>query len=150
MALLPAALLSAGCEWGPDDSGPTVVSPPAGTPAVDSDVTVVEQAVAALSAAHATVSVGPGRKRARAQFLVLHETHLEHLGEAVPAPAADLTTATDATGWRSVVRTERDLQDTLASLAGAADSGALAQTLAAMAAGTAQLLASHTAGPADV
>lgn len=146
IAAAPLPLLLSSCKWNESTSGASV---DAGAPATDGDATLVEQAVAAISETHAAVSNGAGRKAARTQLLALHQAHLEQLDASLPVPSTDLPAPAGSRGWVAVRRRERKLQETLVGLAGAAESGALARTLASMGAGIAQLLAAHTIGAGD-
>lgn len=145
----PAGLLLAGCRWNDEAVGTTVGGAEPSAPAPDSDSDLVSQAFAAISAAHAAASDGRGARAARAQLLALHQAHLEHLGESVPTTSTELPAPGGGRGWAAVRRVERELQETLVGLAGSARSGALARTLASMAAGVAQVLADNASGGSD-
>lgn len=116
-------------------------------PAVDADsalVAEVVRAVAATSAlAAATGTAVPALARTGSHLARLHDAHVARLGGAGasdPAEPADppAVPAGRAAALRRLLQAEERLQDQLVTAAGSAQSGGLAQVLAAMAAAVAQ------------
>ncbi|WP_156697693.1 hypothetical protein [Nocardioides sp. Leaf285] len=124
----------------------------ASTPGADDDLvtTVVADLAAARALAERTVRRHPGLRSALRPVAGLHTTHLDLLGGA-PAddgPRDDSPVAPGAgAALLGVRRGEERLVRRLTTWAVAAESGELAQALAAMAAGTAQRLAVLPATP---
>lgn len=125
---------TAGTPSGPDDQ-------PDDQP---DDEALVAEVLSALALAHRTAL---GNRRAHRDLAgrlrraeALHLAHAEELGD-LPAATGQVTRAgeTSAQALVRVDRAEAGLQRFLVAAAGAAGSGALAQTFASMAAGTAQL-----------
>lgn len=144
--LAGAALALAGCDAVDDlldgDDGPGVsgaVSPTA--PAVDADsdlvATVLDEVTATGALATAVGTTVPALAGAATRLARLHEAHATELGGADPADAPVVPTAR-AAALQSLARAEARLQDRLVEAAGRAESGALAQVLASMAAAVAQ------------
>lgn len=144
--LAGAALALAGCDAVDDlldgDDGPGVsgaVSPTA--PAVDADsdlvATVLDEVTATGALATAVGTTVPALAGAATRLARLHEAHATELGGADPADAPVVPTAR-AAALQSLTRAEARLQDRLVEAAGRAESGALAQVLASMAAAVAQ------------
>lgn len=146
---LPAALLTA-CE-------PPVALPGGGSDeprATDADAGTVDDAVAAVRSARSVVAgatqAQPTLGAALAPLVALHDAQLDAL-QAAPEPSPGSPSATgpataptappDPTTALAEVRAAgTTLADRLADLAVAAQSGALARLLAALAAGTDQAL----------
>lgn len=144
--LAGAALALAGCDALDDlldgDDGPGVsgaVSPTA--PAVDADsdlvATVLDEVTATGALATAVGTTVPALAGAATRLARLHEAHATELGGADPADVPVVPTAR-AAALQSLARAEARLQDRLVEAAGRAESGALAQVLASMAAAVAQ------------
>lgn len=144
--LAGAALALAGCDAVDDlldgDDAPGVsgaVSPTA--PAVDADsdlvATVLDEVTATGALATAVGTTVPALAGAATRLARLHEAHATELGGADPADAPVVPTAR-AAALQSLARAEARLQDRLVEAAGRAESGALAQVLASMAAAVAQ------------
>lgn len=124
------------------DDGPGVsgaVSPTA--PAVDADSDLVARVLDAVTAAAAlATAVGttvPALAGVATRLARLHEAHANELGGADPADAPAVP-AGRAAALRRLAEAEARLQDRLVTAAGEAESGALAQVLASMAAAVAQ------------
>lgn len=128
-------LLGAGDD--PRDGGSvTPTAPPA-----DADGVLVSEVAAALAAAGAlalaTSTTTPTLARTGARLARLHEGHARDLGWSGTAPPPRVPSA-PAAAARRLWQAEQRLQQRLVSAAMAAESGALAQTLASMAAAVAQ------------
>ncbi|WP_139982101.1 hypothetical protein [Nocardioides litoris] len=153
--VLGASLLGvAGCslDLDPTTDDPTIApsggpGSPVGTGAVpepDDDADLVASVLGALAVAHRTARVNARRHPDLARRLRplerLHATHAAELGR-LPSASGVVADAgeDDAAVLARVGRAEARLERSLADAALEAASGALAQTLAAMAAGTAQL-----------
>ncbi|MFB9313788.1 hypothetical protein [Nocardioides plantarum] len=118
------------------------------------DGALVESVLAAIAAAHRTARgtrrVHRGLTTALRRAESLHLAHAEELG-GLPA-ATGPATRPGETANQALVRVDRGegrLQRTLVDAAGSAGSGALAQTLASMAAAVAQLRTTLTPGAAS-
>lgn len=146
-AVAGSALALTGCDSvadlleGDDEPGVSgAVTPTA--PAVDADSDLVAGVLDAVAAAAAlATAVGttvPALAPVATRFARLHAAHVEELGGTEPADSPVVPSARPA-ALRRLARTERRLQDRLVQAAGEAESGALAQVLAAMAAAVAQL-----------
>lgn len=144
--LAGAALALAGCDAVDDlldgDDGPGVsgaVSPTALAVDADSDLvaTVLDEVTATGALATAVGTTVPALAGAATRLARLHEAHATELGGADPVDAPVVPTAR-AAALRSLARAEARLQDRLVEAAGRAESGALAQVLASMAAAVAQ------------
>lgn len=138
------ALLVAGCDALPGstsapESTPssTTRSGPAGDATGDDALTArVRGDLAEAAALAATIARRfPPLRDLASPFVALHRTHGAMLGD-LPEVAAPRTKRQQAR--RDLLRRERRLQDELVEAAVAAESGALAQALAAMAAAVAQ------------
>lgn len=139
LAAAPLAVLAA-CEWGPEDDG-AAPAPEGTAPPPEPDEEQVAEAVTAIAAAHALVEATAARhQRLSGPLADLVALHLEHLTllDAEPGEASARVPAKAPKALARVRSVERDLQATLTELAGTVSSGALARTLAAMAAGVAQ------------
>jgi hypothetical protein len=149
--VLGAALLgTAGCAAGPDDTAgspaaasATTSSEPTAPTGQDPDEALVDEALTALATAHRTAATNARLHPALAARLRplqrLHLAHARELGD-LPRTSGRVADAgeSDAAALDRVLRAETELQRVLVATAVAAASGPLAQTLAAMAAGTAQ------------
>lgn len=144
--LAGTATVLAGCDAVdgllPDEGTPGVsgaVTPTA--PAVDADSGLVDEVVAALdealALAVATGTAVPALAATGARFDRLHRAHLAELGGSGRA-AAPQVSRTRSVATRALLRSEARLQSDLLDAAGRAQSGALAQALASMAAAVAQ------------
>lgn len=144
--LAGSAVLLGGCDAvgdlldGDDDPGVSgAVTPTA--PAVDADstlVTEVARAIAATSAlATATGTTVTALARTGSHLARIHDAHLAELGGAEAAQAPVVPTGRGA-AREGLLLAEQRLQDRLVLAAGTAESGALAQVFAAMAAAIAQ------------
>lgn len=144
-----AAVAVTGCDaldevFGDADSPePGAVSPAA--PAADADSVLVDEVSTAIAKAGAlataTGTTIPALARIGLRLARIHEAHAAELGRNAPAdPPADppVVKGSKATALRRMWRTETALQDQLVAAAQAAESGALAQVFASMAAGLAQ------------
>jgi len=144
--LAGTAVALVGCDavddllGGDDDPGVSgAVTPTA--PAVDADsdlvATVLEAVTATGALATAVGTTVPALAGVATRLARLHEVHATELGgaEAADAPAVP---ASRAAALRRLVQAETRLQDRLVTAAGEAESGALAQVLASMAAAVAQ------------
>ncbi len=150
-SLVGAVLLgtAGGCSLGPaDPDDPPTYTPPGApddvvTDAPDPDAALVDDARAALSAAHRTAQ-GTARSHPRlagelTPLARLHRGHVDELGGLLPdAGRPGPRGESDGRARRRVLAVEDDLQQTLVTAAVQADSGALAQLLASMAAAVAQ------------
>lgn len=141
--LAAAPLLAvAGCRWGPDEKGADTPEPEA-TPTVP-DADQVDSAVAALTEANDLVAAVSTRHvelaKPLAALSALHTAHLDLLRPdrtSEPSSTPKVPRARRA-ALAAVRRHESTLQETLVGLSVDVSSGALARTLAAMAAGVAQ------------
>lgn len=144
--LAGTALALVGCDTVDDlldsDEDPGVsgtVSPTA--PAVDADSDLVATVLDALTAAAAlATAVGttvPALAGVATRVARLHDAHVTELGGSGPAEAP-VVPAGRAAALRRLAEAEARLQDRLVTAAGEAESGALAQVLASMAAAVAQ------------
>ncbi len=110
-------------------------------PPVDADGALVDEIVAAICAAGAlataTGTAVPGLARISGRFTRIHEAHAKELGGSVDLPAPVVTGPRPA-ARAALLDHERTLQATLVSAAQRAESGALAQIFASMAAALAQ------------
>ncbi|QSR25982.1 hypothetical protein CFH99_10135 [Nocardioides aromaticivorans] len=125
-----------------DDESPGVsgaVSPTA--PAVDADSDLVASVLDAVTATGAlATAVGttvPALAGVATRLARLHDAHATELGGAEQADAPAVP-AGRAAALRRLAQAETRLQDRLVRAAGQAESGALAQVLASMAAAVAQ------------
>lgn len=132
-----AALLattSAGCGAEPSADGP------AGPP-VDSDSDLVgaisAQITEAATLALATGTAVPALRPLSRRFSALHTAHLRELGQDDDAPGGKVG-GSPATAKARLLRSEERLQQRLVKAALDAESGALAQVFASMAAAIAQ------------
>lgn len=120
-------------------AGPDPVDPTA--PAVDADSdlvdTVAGRVADTLSLTLATAKTFPALRPLARRLSDLHRAHLAELGRADDVPAGRVTGAAETARAR-LLRSERKLQERLVAAALAAESGALAQVLASMAAAIAQ------------
>lgn len=132
------AALLAGCGRA---SAPTGAGAEPTAPAVDADSDLVEQVGAAIEAAAATATAvarqHPGHRALGRRLAALHRAHLAELGRGRvgAAPAARLPAAR---AREHLLRVEAELERHLGRAAVEAESGALAQVFAAMAAALAQ------------
>lgn len=144
--LAASALALVGCDavddllGDEDDPGVSgAVSPTA--PAVDADsdlvATVLEAVTATGALATAVGTAVPSLASAATRLARLHEAHAAELGGADQADAPAVP-AGRAAALRRLEQAESRLQDRLVTAAGEAESGALAQVLASMAAAVAQ------------
>lgn len=136
---------------GPPDA--TASDEPTAEPEEPDDSALVTEVLAALALAHRTARAGARFHRGVAptlrRFEELHATHAAELGDLPRTTGRVADPAeSDAAALARVDRTEARLQRTLVVAATAAGSGALAQTLASMAAGTAQLRTTLAPGSA--
>jgi hypothetical protein len=140
------AVLATGCDavddvlGGDEPSGaPGAVTPTA--PAADADSALVEETAAAIAETGAlAAAVGaavPGLAQVGRRLSRLHEAHATELGWSGAAAARPPRTG-GAAALRRLLGAESRLQDQLAAAALKAESGALAQVLASMAAAVAQ------------
>jgi hypothetical protein len=141
-AVAGVGLLAVVTGCGTDDSrrtGPTSVEPSA--PAVDADsdlvTRVVAQVTSALALAKATGAAFPALRPLTGPFVALHRAHLDELGKSADGGKRHVGGAAD-TGRERLLRAETELQGRLVDAALAAESGALAQVFASMAAALAQ------------
>ncbi|MCX6400080.1 MAG: hypothetical protein NTX33_09140 [Propionibacteriales bacterium] len=122
-----------------EPAAPGAVSPTA--PAADADSALVDEVATAIAEAGAlataTGTTIPGLARIGLRLAKIHEAHAAELGRTTPADPP-VVTGGKATALRRLWRRETALQDQLVSAAQAAESGALAQVFASMAAGLAQ------------
>lgn len=145
-ALAASALALVGCDavddllGDEDDPGVSgAVTPTA--PAVDADsdlvATVLEAVTATGALATAVGTTVPALASAATRLARLHEAHAVELGGADQADAPAVP-AGRAAALRRLEQAETRLQERLVTAAGEAESGALAQVLASMAAAVAQ------------
>lgn len=131
------AALAAGC--GTKDAGAGAANEPT-SPAVGADSDLVERVVGEIRTALGTASATARRHRAlrglARPFAALHRTHLDRL--EADAEAEGSAPADEASARAALLRAEERLQRGLVGAAVEAQSGALAQVFAAMAAGVAQ------------
>lgn len=111
------------------------------TPAAGSDTDLVDEVGQAISdtLTRITSAPGAGLRPVVRPFVRLHNAHLNKLGWSGSSQQAGRLTTRD-----EVLAAEHRLQSTLTRAAGQADSGALAQVLASMAAAIAQQVAVTT------
>ncbi|WP_435771964.1 hypothetical protein [Nocardioides sp. SYSU DS0651] len=142
---LGAAVLTGGCDavgdaLGGEEAGPQGAGTPT-APAADADSRLVEEVGAAVAATGALASATADQVRGLApigrRLGRLHEAHAARLGwsgtpEEPPVPRRR------AAALRRLLEAERRLEQQLVDAALAAESGALAQVLASMAAAVAQ------------
>ncbi|MBU2696725.1 hypothetical protein [Pimelobacter sp. 30-1] len=147
-----AALALSGCDLLDDVLGreddPGVSGSPSGAvtptaPAEDADSTLVEDVVTAISATSAlvaaTTTAVPALAKTTATLTRLHAAHVAELGATITAPATPpAASGPRPAALRRLLRAEADLQTRLVGAAQQAQSGALAQLFAAMAAAIAQ------------
>jgi hypothetical protein len=151
--VLGAALLgTAGCSR--DPAGSSVPTDRAGAASTSSpepsvppeeaiDEALVTEVLGALAVAHRTATTNarlhPGLAARLRPLQRLHQAHARELGD-LPRSTGRVADPgeSDAAALDRVVRAETALQRVLVAAAVAAESGPLAQTMAAMAAGTAQ------------
>lgn len=129
--------LAAGC--GSRDGGSGASAEPT-APAVGADSDLVERVVGeigtALGAASATARRHRGLRGVARAFADLHRTHLDRLDADTEADGS--APGDEASARAALLRAEERLQRRLVAAAVEAQSGALAQVFAAMAAGVAQ------------
>ncbi|KAA1420789.1 hypothetical protein F0U44_00075 [Nocardioides humilatus] len=134
-----AALLVSGC--GVRDSRGSATSGDPTAPAADADsdlvVEIVDQITGALSLAKATGTAFKSLRPLSRDLVALHDAHLDELGESAD-PSKEVVKGTVETARARLLRAEENLQGRLVTAALAAESGALAQTFASMAAAIAQ------------
>lgn len=114
-------------------------TPTAGAPAAASDTELVEEvsvSIAGLMGYARGITRVPGLRTLAQPFVALHHVHLERLGWSGKAHGGDATASREA-----FLDAERRLQAHLVRAAGQAESGALAQVFASMAAAVAQQVA---------
>lgn len=132
-----AVALAAGC--GAQDSGAGASADPT-APAVGADSDLVERVVAeigtALGAATATARRHRALRGLARPFVGLHRTHLDRLEAG--SDAQGTAPGDEGAARAALLRAEERLQVRLVDAAVEAQSGALAQVFAAMAAGVAQ------------
>lgn len=129
--------VAAGC--GTEDTAPASSAPTADAVGADSDLVerVVAEIGTALGAAAATARRHRRLRGLARPFADLHRTHLERLEADADDPGADAP-ADEAAARAALLRAEERLQRRLVAAAVDAESGALAQVFASMAAGVAQ------------
>jgi hypothetical protein len=137
-ALLVAA--ASGCGASSSADGQATVGDPT-APAVDADSDLVEtvgaQLTAALSLAGATASSVPQVRPLAQRFTTLHRAHLRELSRPHDAGEGRVKGSAETARAR-LLRAEEKLQGQLVKASLAAESGALAQVFASMAAAVAQ------------
>ncbi len=110
-------------------------------PAVDADSDLVEsvskQLASALSLALATATSVPALRPLARRLASLHRSHLDELSEPDEADGGKVTGSVETARAR-LLRSEEKLQHQLVESALSAESGALAQVFASMAAAVAQ------------
>lgn len=131
----------AGCGLGSDDDATSAASVDPTSPAVDADSDLVErvgrQLASALSLAVATGASVPALRSLARGFDSLHRAHLRELSQ--PDDARDgKVGGGEAAARARLLRSEEKLERQLVQAALAAESGALAQVFASMAAAVAQ------------
>ena len=139
------ALAASGCDaidgvlGGEEAEQPGAVTPTA--PAADADGVLVEEVAAAIAAAAAlaaaTAAAVPSLAPLVRPLERVHAAHAAELGWSGTADAPDVRPA-KGPALRRVLRTEAALQDRLVAAVQDAQSGAVAQVLASMAAAVAQ------------
>lgn len=131
---------AAGCGLVRSDETATGTVDPS-EPAVDADsdlvATVGQQLATALALAVATGSSVPQLRSLTRRLASLHRSHLDQLGQPDDVDAGRVT-GIAATARARLLRAEETLQRQLVRAALDAESGALAQVLASMAAAVAQ------------
>ena len=140
-----AALALSGCDaldsvLGDDDPVPPgAVTPTA--PAADTDSTLVDEVTTAIAEAGAlaaaTGTTIASLARIGSRFARIHTAHASELGRT-EAAAPPVVTGPEAVALRALWASETALQDRLVAAAQTAESGALAQVFASMAAALAQ------------
>lgn len=136
-----AALLAvAGCGLAQDDTAGGVADDPT-APAVDADSdlvqTIGDQLAAALALARATASSVPQLRPLARRLSGLHRAHLGELSQPDDVDGGKVPGSAETARAR-LLRSEEKLQEQLVRAALAAESGALAQVFASMAAAVAQ------------
>ena len=135
-------------------AGTSPAGPDSPPPGPDDDGALVADVLAAIAVAHRTARGTRRAHRGLATVLrpaeALHLAHAEELG-GLPTATGRATRAGESTNQAlaRVARGEARLQRVLVAAAGSAGSGALAQTLASMAAAVAQLRTTLAAGAAS-
>lgn len=140
-----AALALTGCDaidsvFNEDDpASPGAVTPTA--PAADADSTLVDEVVTAIAEAGALAAatgttIAP-LARIGARLARIHASHASELGQTETA-APPVVTGPKAVALRTLLASETALQERLVTAAQSAESGALAQVFASMAAALAQ------------
>lgn len=137
-----AGILAVATGCGAHDSGragATAAEPSA--PAVDADsdlvTRVVDEIVSVQALAKATGTAFPGLRSLTGPLVALHRAHLDELGRSADSGNGHVHGTAD-TARERLLRSETQLQGRLVDAALAAQSGALAQVFAAMAAALAQ------------
>lgn len=132
-----AFAIAAGC--GTQDAGAGAAAEPT-APAVGADSDLVQRVIGeigtALGAASATARRHRGLRGVARPFADLHRAHLERLDAVTEAEGS--APADEASARAALLRAEERLQRRLVDASVEAQSGALAQVFAAMAAGVAQ------------
>lgn len=137
---------ASGCDAVDDVLGGDEADAPGGSaspePAVDADSALVAEvgtAIAEVRAlALATAKEVPALARPADRLARLHAAHLDRLGWDGERPTTSTGGEPRAVVRRRLLRAEAGLQESLVAAAGRAESGALAQVMAAMAAAVAQ------------
>jgi hypothetical protein len=138
-ALLTGVAAGCGVLQGDETTDPSAVDPSVAAVDADSDLveTVGAQITTALALAGATGSAFDQLRPLTRRLVSLHRSHLGELGQ--PDAGADGTVkGSPATARARLLRSEEQLQQHLVRAALEAESGALAQVFASMAAAIAQ------------
>jgi hypothetical protein len=134
-----------------DDPTPTPSATTTTAPEPDADARLVDEVVAAIEVAAASVLGARRLPRLRKRLgpaSRMHDAHLEALGADAFTSDQPVVPASPAEGLRTVRAQEQLLQQVLVGAAGRAQSGALARLLASMSASVSQHLAALPAPPA--
>lgn len=140
-AVLGAAVLAVGCGVAESDNPPAAAPDDKTVPAVDTDSELVESVGGSLAdtlaLALATGTSVPQLRPLARRFAALHRAHLGELGQSADADGQKVA-GTAETARARLLRAEEKLQAHLVRTALEAESGALAQVFASMAAALAQ------------
>lgn len=135
------ATLATGCGPTVPGDAPGGVADPT-EPAVDADSGLVEEVTSALAGALGTASATgrahPPLRPLSRDLVALHRRHGDELGGLPPAEPAGRPPRQEAAARAALLAAEERLERRLVQAALAAESGALAQTFASMAAAVAQ------------
>lgn len=142
VALLAGSAAGCGPVRDDDSSAVGAVDPTEPAVAADSDLveTIAEQIATTLALAAATGAAARSLRPLTRRLVALHRSHLGELGRSDDGRSGSVH-GSAATARARLLRAEERLQERLVRAALQAESGALAQVFASMAAGVAQVRA---------